>query len=132
MAKLNKVTLTGIGKAGNQTLTLTPRGVNPTNGVASLSEAGAVPALEKRVTVSVAQPSRNRKNYKVQIKLQNPTACTKDACDPSVTRSGSRDVTLSFTSYSTERERALIRTELAALLKDDLIVDAIDNLNPAY
>ena len=90
MAKLETVTLSNIGKDGKQTLVLNPRGVNPTNGVAALSQAGAVPALEKRVTVSVSQPSRNRKNYKVQVKIQNPTACTANgSCDPSVTRRAS-------------------------------------------
>ena len=133
MAKLETVTLGNIGKDGKQTLVLNPRGVNPTNGVASLSQAGAVPALEKRVTVSVSQPSRNRKNYKVQVKIQNPTACTANgSCDPSVTRQAYADVTFSFTQYSTDEERAFVRTELIALLASPLLIDAIDQLNPAY
>nr|AAC06250.1 coat protein [Enterobacteria phage M11] len=133
MAKLQAITLSGIGKKGDVTLDLNPRGVNPTNGVAALSEAGAVPALEKRVTISVSQPSRNRKNYKVQVKIQNPTSCTASGtCDPSVTRSAYSDVTFSFTQYSTVEERALVRTELQALLADPMLVNAIDNLNPAY
>lgn len=133
MAKLQAITLSGIGKNGDVTLKLNPRGVNPTNGVAALSEAGAVPALEKRVTISVSQPSRNRKNYKVQVKIQNPTSCTASGtCDPSVTRSAYADVTFSFTQYSTDEERALVRTELKALLADPMLIDAIDNLNPAY
>lgn len=134
MAKLETVTLSNIGKGGKTSLVLAPRGVNPTNGVASLSEQGAVPALGKRVTISVSQPSRNRKNYKVQVKIQNPTACPgpTGSCDPSVTRSAYVDVTFSFTQFSTDEERALARTELAALLANALVVDAIDNLNPAY
>ena len=131
--KLSEITLTGLGADGESTMTLVPRGVNPTNGVASLAEKNAVPALERRVTVSVSQPTRNRKNYKVQIRLQNPEQCVSaQQCDPSIVRTGYADLTLTFSSYSTAGERALVRTELEKLLVDPLLVDAIDNLNPAY
>lgn len=133
MAKLAEIKLLKLGVDGSESLTLVPRGVNPTNGVASLSEANSVPAVEKRVTISVSQPSRNRKNFKVQVKIQNPTTCEKvGVCDPSVSRSAYSDVTFSFTQFSTAKERAFVRTELMALLADPLMVDAIDNLNPAY
>lgn len=131
--KLSEITLTGLGADGKSTMTLVPRGVNPTNGVASLAEKNAVPALERRVTVSVSQPTRNRKNYKVQIRLQNPEQCVSaQQCDPSIVRTGYADLTLTFSAYSTAGERALVRTELEKLLADPLLVDAIDNLNPAY
>ena len=84
-------------------------------------------------TEIVTQPSRNRKNFKVFVKLQNPTSCVESGnCDPSVKRQSFSDVSFTFTQYSTTEERALMRTELAALLKDPLLIDAVDNLNPAY
>ena len=133
MSKMVQMELNALGSAGDQTLILTPRGINPANGVATLSEVGSVPALEKRVTISVSQPSRNRKNFKVFVKLQNPTSCVESGnCDPSVKRQSFSDVSFTFTQYSTTEERALMRTELAALLKDPLLIDAVDNLNPAY
>ena len=133
MSKMVQMELKALGSKGDQTLILTPRGINPANGVATLSEVGSVPALEKRVTISVSQPSRNRKNFKVFVKLQNPTSCVESGnCDPSVKRQSFSDVSFTFTQYSTTEERALIRTELAALLKDPLLIDAVDNLNPAY
>lgn len=133
MSQMQTISLEKLGSNADQTLTLVPRGVNPTNGVATLSEQGAVPAVEKRVTISVSQPSRNRKNYKVQVKLQNPTSCKAEgACDAAVSRQAYSDLTMTFTQFSTSDERAFIRTELAALLADPLLVDAIDNLNPAY
>lgn len=133
MSKMVQMELKALGSKGDQTLTLTPRGINPANGVATLSEVGSVPALEKRVTISVSQPSRNRKNFKVFVKLQNPTSCVESGnCDPSVKRQSFSDVSFTFTQYSTTEERALMRTELAALLKDPLLIDAVDNLNPAY
>lgn len=133
MSKMVQMELKALGSASDKTLTLTPRGINPANGVATLSEVGSVPALEKRVTISVSQPSRNRKNFKVFVKLQNPTSCVEGGnCDPSVKRQSFSDVSFTFTQYSTTEERAFIRTELAALLKDPLLIDAVDNLNPAY
>lgn len=135
MANISLIKL-GTGSSPAGTLTLVPRGVNPTNGVASLSESGSVPALEKRVTISVSQPSRNRKNFKVQVKIQNPTSVDPDGVnmpkDAVVTRQAFADLSFTFTQYSTAEERGFIRTELAALLLDGLLVDAIDGLNPAY
>lgn len=133
MGQLTSITLSEIGKNADQTLVLVPRGINPANGVATLAEANAVPALERRATVSVSQPSRNRKTYKVQLRFSNPETCTASGqCDPSVNRTAYSTVEFTFTSYSTASERALLRTEVAAMLANPLIVDAIDNLNPAY
>lgn len=133
MSKMTEITLSGFGADGKGTLVLTPRGVNPTNGVATLAEKNSQPAIEKRVTLSVSQPTRNRKNYKVVIKASNPTTCTSTAsCDPSVSRSAYGEITLSFSSMSTTDERQYVRKELLALLAQDVVIDMIDNLDPAY
>lgn len=117
-----------------ETLVLNPRGVNPVNGVATLASTATVPMLEKRVTTSVSQPSRNRKTYKVHVKLQNPVECTSDSktCEPVVQSTAYVDVAFSFSKVSTAAERAYIRQELIAYLQSDLMEDAIDNLNPLY
>lgn len=133
MGQLNTITLSKIGSAADKSLVLNPRGINPANGVATLAESNSVPALEKRVTISVSQPSRNRKTFKVQLRIANPETCTvTGACDPSVNRTAYASVDFTFTAYSKADERSFIRTELAALLASDLVKDAIDNLNPAY
>ena len=133
MGQLNTITLSKIGSAADKSLVLTPRGINPANGVATLGESNSVPALEKRVTISVSQPSRNRKTFKVQLRIANPEACTTPGvCDPSVNRTAYASVDFTFTAFSKTDERSFIRTELAALLASDLVKDAIDNLNPAY
>lgn len=114
-------------------LVLNPRGVNPTNGVATLAAAATVPALEKRVTCSVSQPSRNRQTFKVHVKIQNPTECTAETgCQPTVAHVSYADVAFSFSKNSTLAERTYIREELIAALSNELFVDAVDNLNPLY
>ena len=116
-----------------ESLVLNPRGVNPTNGVATLASVATVPMLEKRVTTSVSQPSKNRKTYKVHVKLQNPVECTADkACEPSLVSTAYADVAFSFSKLSTVKERTYIRKELIAYLQSELMEDAIDNLNPLY
>lgn len=120
-------------QVGETSLVLNPRGVNPVNGVATLTAVAKVPMLEKRVTTSVSQPSRTRKNYKVHVKLQNPEECTNAAsCDPSVARTAYAEVGFTFDRTSTAAERTFLREELIALLQDELLADAIDNLNPMY
>lgn len=115
------------------TLVLNPRGVNPTNGVATLASAASVPMLEKRVTTSVSQPSKNRKTYKVHVKLSNPVECTAaTTCEPVLQQTSYADVSFSFGKVSTLAERTYIREELIALLQQDIMIDAIDNLNPLY
>ena len=48
MSKMVQMELKALGSAGDKTLTLTPRGINPANGVATLSEVGSVPAGKTR------------------------------------------------------------------------------------
>lgn len=131
--QLKQITLTKLGTGADQTMVFNPRGVNPTNGVASLATAAKVPALENRLSIAVSQPSRNRKTYKVTVKASNPVECSAESqCSPVIQATGYCDITFSFSTVSTAAERALLRTEIAAFLQSDLVADAIDNLNPAY
>lgn len=133
MSKMTQMTLTGFGSDGKGIMVLDPRGVNPSNGVAMLSEKATSPILERRVTISVSQPTRNRQSYKVQLKLSNPVECTSTtSCDSTVARTSYADISFTFSKTSHVDERTWIRRELLALLSQEAIIDAIDNLNPAY
>lgn len=131
MSKLAPIALTNIG-TGSTTLNLVPAGVNPTTGVARLSEDASAPATEKFVTISVTPPKKKGANYVVSLRVANPTVDTTKPHDPKIVRVARAEITVRCSPLSTKEERQLLRTEIAALLKDPLLIDAIDGLNPAY
>lgn len=136
MPQLNAVTI--VLPTSGETYAYQPRGINPQNGVASLSCAGKSGSSLGSIdlTLFLNPATKNRKTFKPRLKLSSPVTMVETGSNgntlETLARTALADVEFTFTNTSTKEERVAQLESIVELMKDPLVVDMVTELNSVY